>query len=217
MGDKVKPLIVIPYFNGKEFLPNLLASIPKDKYRVLVVDTGSTDPDSVELLNNIDVLVDKTDVAGFGLGGYILAYDKYPSDEYFFMHDSMVVKDPDFIEKFREKGDVVGWLKFPFSEQHDDYINYLTADYGDYSDAPEFGIFGPIFYAKKEALDAVRELGYFKEYPTDKQHLCAQERGMAIAFKRAGYDMKFIETYDYERLDNRRDYELFDKIRPHRT
>lgn len=211
----MRTLIVIPYFNGKEFIENLISSIEKHTDApYIVVDTGSTEQESIDVFNNLWCKKDATKKAGYGVGAYILAYENYLADEYLFIHDSMVFKKDPLPEM--RKHDVCTWLRFPMGEQFQDVKGYLEGDYVLLDDLPEHGIFGPIFYAKRSALDKIRSMGYFKRYPVSKQDLCSFERGMAIAFKRAGIKVGYLDEYDYERVDNRRDYEHFDKIRPHR-
>jgi glycosyltransferase involved in cell wall biosynthesis len=202
-------MIVIPCFEGEQYLEPLIKSIPPME-EILIVDTGSKD---INYLRKYPYLTDFTKKPGFAIGAYILAYEKYPRDEYFFIHDSMTIKGS--LDDFR-KNDVTGWLRFPFSHGADEYRPYIDAETKDSVSLPQWGIFGPIFYAKRKALDKLRQNKNFCDYPETKQHLCAMERVLPIQFMKAGVTVKYIDDYDPNRLDNLRDYEHFDKFRPNR-
>lgn len=207
----MKTLVVIAHHNGSQYIPNLLASL-NPSYEVLIVDTGSTSQELDRLPR--EARVDEI-AGGYCVGAYEWAYTLYPEyDAYFFMHDSMVAKKTDFLPEFESRGDVVAWIGFPM-----DYgpaeIPYLSRQY-DLLNKPSTAIFGPIFYATRNALDRLKLASGFPIHPRNRTELCASERAYAFGFKEAGVDIQYIEEYDNERLDVIRDYRLFDKFRPNR-
>jgi hypothetical protein len=144
-----------------------------------------------------------------------------PFNNFFFMHDSMTVKRPDFIEACQSKSaDLVAWLTFPmdFGTPEFPEYKYLTSIFGDVStNLPSRAIFGPIFYATRTALDQIASGAGFPPNPTNRMELCASERGIAIAAHRSGLTIDFLEEpYDNERIDVKRDYVYFNKFRPNR-
>ena len=189
-------MIIIVSHNGKEFLDKLIPTINDD---YLIVDNGSDTTDHLEGLNWIE------GDGGWCIGGYIKGFQKTNDDEYFFMHDSMVIKNPDFLDKFR-KHDVCGWLSFPMFFDNPSQEAYIRAMYN----LADKGCFGPIFYAKREALE---KISWDRPETSDQAH--GMERGITCAFKDAGYDMKFIDELDESKLLN--GYEDFSKCLPKRA
>jgi hypothetical protein len=203
-----KTLVVVATHNGKKFLEKLLPTI---KYPYLVIDTGSTEQESIDYFDSL--LCAKARInGGYCISAYEYAYRNYEFEEYFFMHDSMIVKNVDFVDRFREKGDAVAWLHFYFAPEHGrDYLAKFPGE----SD-PTWAIFGPIFYAKRTAMDKLNEMKLFPPKPKNRDEAVAAESGYGLAFHRAGINVDCVEEMDNERIDDKRDYKLFDKLRPSR-
>lgn len=83
-----KTLVVIATNNGKKYLEKLLPTV---KYNYIVIDTGSTEKDSIEYFDSLKCNKARID-GGYCIAAYEYAYKSYEFEEYFFMHDSMVVK-----------------------------------------------------------------------------------------------------------------------------
>jgi len=96
------------------------------------------------------------------------------SDEFMFMHDSMIVKDIEWLNRFRDNdtGGIVAHSYFPmqFDNQEQEIYSKGIVDNG------EVGIFGGIFYAKKQIVDIIKP--YLKNHPTDVMQSRAWERIM---------------------------------------
>ena len=197
-------MIIIATNNGKEYLEKLLPTI---SYDYAVIDTGSTEYDSIQYFNSLNCK--KAQISGgYCVGAYQHGYKMFPDNEYFFMHDSMIVKKKNFLEDF-SIGEVVAWIGFKM-----DYLNhdeYLTKLYNDLSDMPEYAIFGPIFYATSWAMSQINP-----PIPDNRKDAIAMERGYAFAFHRAGIKIKYLEEYNNERIDIKKDYIYSDKLRPNR-
>lgn len=208
-------LTIIAYHNGSQYLGGLL---PLLKPPYVVVDTGSTASEMAYLCAfRPQYLLSLP--GGYCTEAYRYAYESMQAEAYFFMHDSMRIKEPDFLNHFRSRGPVVAWIGFhgvdyglPGSHEE----AWLTRLYGPPIDLPNVGIFGPIFYADREAIRAVIERGLWPPPLQNRHELVAAERGLAIAFHRAGYEVAYLEEYDNERIDQVRDYKFFDKFRPNR-
>lgn len=203
-----KTLVVIATNNGKKYLQKLLPTV---KYNYVVIDTGSTDPASIKYFDSL--LCRKVRInGGYSPGAYEYAYRNIEAEEYFFMHDSMIVKKPNFIEDFRAKGEVCAWLHFYFAPEHGrDYLNKFPGEGN-----PTWAIFGPIFYAKKSAMDKLNELQLLPPRCNNRDEAVAAESGYGLAFHRAGIEVPIVEEMCNQRLDETRDYEMFDKFRPKR-
>lgn len=221
-------LVVIAHHNGAEWLAGLVESLSLE-YPVFVVDTGSTE-DQLARLDEVLLWRRRNANAGtwakrigggYCVGAYEHAYRLQPKfDGYLFLHDSMRAKVSDVVERFERAAqarelDVVSWLGFPMDFDGGPQEAFLREHYGDLGDAPATAIFGPMFYAPREALEKLDAYG-FPPHPKNRDELCALERGYAIAFHRAGCRIGYLEEYDNARIDARKDYLLFDKWRPNR-
>jgi hypothetical protein len=205
-----KTLVVVATHNGKKYLEKLLPTI---EYNYVVIDTGSDEQESIDYFNNLEC--EKVRIpGGYCVAAYEYAYRHYDFEEYFFMHDSMIVKKNNFIEDFRAKGEVVAWLKFTLAPEHG--RDYMARIPGDPNNVPPNAIFGPLFYANRNVMKTIEEKGLFPPHPTCRGEQVACESGYAICFHRAGFPIGYVEEMDNERIDVRRDYILFDKLRPNR-
>lgn len=199
-------MIVVASHNGVEFLPKLLDTMPEEPF---VVDVGSTDPEFIEYVAKLSNSgrIDNLQ----SIGAYKYAYDRFPDEqEFMFMHDSMLVKDKMFVEKMSRLGDVVGWLRFPMFFDNHGQQHYLS-QYYDMGNLPDYGLFGPIFYAKRSALDKIT-------WPVCEtlEQAHAAERGLAIAFHQAGVKVEYDDDYDINRIYGD-DYTLLTKFLPKRN
>lgn len=204
-------LTTIAYHNGAQYIDGW----PPLDFPTVVIDTGSD-------INDLETMA-ATGVTYLSLysGGcteaYKLAFLTWPSfDGYFFMHDSMKVKEPRFLESFQHRGDVVAWIGFQFDTGAPGTPERAWMDfyYPERFPRPQTAIFGPIFYASRRAM--LLALPFWPPPLKNRHDLCAAERGLAVAFKMAGFDVTYLEEYSNERIDQTRDYRLFDKFRPNR-
>jgi hypothetical protein len=197
-------MIVIATNNGKGYLPTLLNSLEDCDLERKVVDTGSTDP---EFLRYLETIGAERTQGGWCMGAYLYALENFDRPWYLFLHDSLVVKDPQFLKRFQEIGEAVGWLSFPMAFDSASQEAYVRSFWPDL--APK-GCFGPIFYATREALSRV-EL----PFPVTIEQAHGMERGVSSAFAAAGLPMGFIDEYETTRMD-RDEYATFTKFRPKR-
>ncbi len=205
-------LVVVAYHNGEAYINNLMDSLG-DERGVSIVDTGSDHPN----YNYSSEFVP----GGGCIAAYAHAYRGHRKDydSFLFLHDSMVAKKKkdELISEFASrKKDVVAWIGFDMG------VDPWQAEYlGQFfvigSELPKKAIFGPIFYATRPAMDALTKRSILPERSGSRIELSAWERGYAIAFHKAGIQMDYLEEYDNERIDVKRDYRLFDKFRPNRS
>jgi hypothetical protein len=205
-------MIVVATHNGMGYLPHLLESL--GNHQCLVADTGSDDQVFLDYLDSLKDDPHVSEVMHLGkvyaIGGYWYAYKERPDDWYLFLQDSMTVKDPDFLQAFQSRGDVMAWLAFPFFYIYPEEKAFVTKLYGEIPD-PKWGIFGPIFYATRGALDQI-EWGPV----TNKLQHEAMERGFSVAFKKAGIAWSRLDIWEnWERMYED-DYQHFTKKLPNR-
>lgn len=189
-----KVLIVVPTFNGDHFTGQLAVSLKNTPYPVRFVDTSDGMRD---------------------VGALMKCYKENPNfDYYFLMHDSMIVKKPDFIEDFNNLGgEVNAWLKFPMFYDYDNQQEYIKSILG--SDNAQYGIFGPIMLIPRTIITRIIEEGLYPLIPKDKNEQCAWERGWAVIFELLGIKVEFIDTLEVGKLEGNL-YEHFRKVCPHR-
>jgi hypothetical protein len=65
---------------------------------------------------------------------------------------------------------------------------------------PPMGIFGPMFYTTRAALEKLDRAGRLDQYPTNKPQQTAMERGWATAFILSGLGVRPVETTFAEEL-----------------
>lgn len=196
-------MVCISTNNGIKYLPELIKSLRYIPYTI--IDTGSTDPEFLEYLKTLENVL-YTD-GGWCLGAYKHAVENIDADWYFFMHDSMRIKNRNFLDKFKNC-EVCGWLSFPMFFDNQSQFSTMSSLYP--GETPDKGIFGPIFYATKDALDKINI-----HKPTNIDDAHGMERGIAMAFNQVGVKVDFIDVMDENKLNNDL-YEDFTKFRPRR-
>jgi hypothetical protein len=135
-----------------------------------------------------------TPYQGYDTGAYLWAYWNVDADKYLFVQDSLVPLTEDFAEPFFRELDthpVVAWVGFPFF--WDNEFQEIATRFHLKSIAKlDFGIFGPIFAATREALDTLTTKKLLPTIPNFKVEQQAQERAWAIAFKEAELPVGYL-------------------------
>ncbi len=207
-------MIVIATNNGKEYLSKLLDSLVEfgtDGYPILVCDTGTTNQDSLSFLaeipvkySSLDVKVERTPYSGYDTGAYIWVFRNHRAKGYFFLQDSVTVKEVGWTKHFTEKAShgvgCVPWLTFAMQWQSQEQIDFVRSAFAS-NQWPPFGIFGPIFYATHEALTALERKGFLNTIPGSKTEQTAMERGWPTAFTHSGFAVRPVEcNFEEEKL-----------------
>lgn len=160
--------VTVVAYNGGAFLGPCLASIPG---RVVAVDTGHEGPRPGQ----------------HPTGAYLWAYETVKADAYLFIQDSMTAVIPDPVGWFTDRcpdGGVAAWALFPMQWDGTEQEEWVRGQYPDAD--PKCGIFGPIFYAPRAALDSLAERGLLPKAPTNRIEAQATERSWSFAFAAAG-------------------------------
>jgi hypothetical protein len=197
-------MIVIATNNGHQLLRSFIGSIERfgaGKHSILVVDTHSTDPESIQYFESLKKYdgplslkaVQPPYKNGYENGAYLFAFRSFPDETYLFLHDGMLAKSPEWFTQFEAKLtpgiSFVPWISFTplMMGCHQGHMDFLLKAYGA-GDWPLYGIFGSIFFAKRESLLYLERNGLLNSdtLPTSKTGTEAMERGWAIAFHRAG-------------------------------
>lgn len=205
-------MIVVATNNGISYLPACLDALAEHETsgrKVLVVDTGTTCEDSLAFLNSIldrswpfALEVARSPYRGYDSGAYIYAYCNYSSADYFFMQDSVRPKRKGWLKEFEDRATYrvgcVPWLTFQMQWDCQEQVDWVRQTFGT-DQWPPFGIFGPIFYATREALQSLDDRGYLESIPTTKLEQQAMERGWPTAFILSGYAVRPVEALFDER------------------
>lgn len=222
-------MIVIATNNGHRFLPELIPALERlgtGGYEVLLVDTGSTDPRTLELLEELKsyegplrLRVTCTPYRGYDTGAYIHAYREFPADRYIFLQDSLMPKHGGWVEEFGSRFSfgvgVVPWLVFPLTWDSEEQRQFVSSRYA-CRQAPPYGIFGPIFAAERTALERLDRKSLLNVIPTSKAEQQGMERGWSLAFFLAEIAVRPIEnTFNHTRLLEH-GYATFEKRLPRR-
>jgi len=201
-------MIVIATNNGKLYLKRLFNSISNHNIneKVLIVDTGSTDEDHLNYLKELEkkdnVEVTQTPYKCYDTGAYIWAYNNFTADVYHFMHDSIEIKDPEFLQKVNTElkdADVVSYITFNFAGYGDkDWQDFLIKNIGHYD--YKIGIFGPMFSIKKESLNKlpIEKLSL----PINKNQQTAFEGIWPEFFTQHNMSIKSLAEHDHSHIIN---------------
>jgi hypothetical protein len=165
-------MFVIPckYNPTFPFIIQLIKDIRKfhPEEKIVVVDSDSDDKSYFEIIKEYDVIVEDVKNKNWMVGAYWHAFKKFPKEDfYFFMHDSMRVKDNlDYLKEKkitilmhfnRNGGNFNTWGK---------RINNET-EYNYKYDG--LGCFGPIFFCQNEIMEKMLKMGVDKLLPNSKQ------------------------------------------------
>ena len=211
-------MIVIATNNGKSLLTDLLFDLDNinPKCGVSIIDTQSTDLESQLFLNYLelenpykfDIKVYRTPYKGYDSGAYMYAMNNIKADRFYFLQDSIRIKDPNIFENFDNKlkvGTVVPFIAFPGNlYDNQEQIDFCLKTYG----RSEFtkGIFGPMFSILNEDVQKINK--ELLVYPTNKVLQMGLERGWAIIFDICGFNIEPLEEDADFSLQNKTDFAI---------
>jgi hypothetical protein len=204
-------MIIIATNNGKRNLSELLENLKEIDFScgVCIIDTGSTDQESIDFLNELDgvnkydfeIQIYQTPYKGYDTGAYIYAINNIEADRYYFIQDSLRIKSNDFFNLIDNKlkpGKVVPLITFgenlyDYPEQIEFCINHFgSTDF-------KKGIFGPMFSILLEDVQKIDKK--YLVYPTNKSLQMGMERGWAVIFGKYDFEIDSLEgDYDYSKL-----------------
>jgi hypothetical protein len=175
---------------------------------VVVAAVDNRFDDNVEKIRERSKAFVRMDTSGGGYPpwAYISAYLQYPEyDSYLFLQDSMEPIADNIVAPFRQENKpVVAWATFPLNEDGrgiwdgDEQFQWVARQYFPHTqstrDFPRRGIFGPVFYATRAAMDAARP--YFPKYPTNRIEYQGTERAWPVAFMLAGVEVGSLGKWE---------------------
>lgn len=196
-------VIACKFQKERNFIYQLVDDIRKfhEEEKIVIVDSDSEDKSYFELQSlykNIQILDVKNE--NYHVGAYWIAYNAFPDEDfYYFLHDSMRVKDN--LDFLKEK-DFTNFAYFPFSNGDNnslitDAILSKTPYKIPYSG---FAIQGPIFFVKNKIMKIFKEKGVDKIIPTYSEYSLSKV-GIAAYSMEGAYGV-FFENEGYSIVDN---------------
>lgn len=229
-------MIVIPTFDGGDLLTRCLQGFElwgTSDHEILVVDTGTTDPKSIETLGSLQetfptlpIKLEASEFGGYELGAIRHAWYNYHPEHLLLIHDSM---SPNveawwlpFKEKFDSGNDVVPWITLA-PMMYDTILRpgfvpevFITEVFQVDPYAIPFVILGSIFCATSEALTKVEKASWLSMPCLHKEESRAWERGWTAVFQKVAAKMSPIMTMEIlpsmRRIESGEKLPCFDKV-----
>jgi hypothetical protein len=195
-------VIVIPTYNAGDFIfknIEIYKQLDKAKYKVLLIDNGTTDPKSLERLekikNEYGFTVEKTCCnGGYEAGALYHAFTNYDAEYYFNTQDSMELLDINFLyeKKNHVKCFSVEYLPARFLSFYQ--TNWLRVNFGEkiYKGLFEYySLTSMCFLGKREIVKQMIDQGYLKpgRFPANKEEEEVWERVMGIVLMMNGHTL----------------------------
>jgi len=192
-------MFVIPCkYNPKfPFVIQLVDDIRKyhKNEKIVVVDSDSDDKSYLDILkNDFNVIIEDVANRNWMVGAYWYVFKKYPNEDfYYFMHDSMRVKDN--LDYIKEK-DLTIIMDFPrniayFNSWGDRITNESKYEYK----LDGRGCYGPIFFCKNKVMKKMQDMGADKFLPINKQETGYCEGCYGFFLEDQGYDLSECSLY----------------------
>jgi len=218
-------MIIIATNNGKNFILNILSDLERIgvEDEISIIDTKSSD-DSYFFIKkiiedkkfNLKINLYQTPYRGFDSGAYIYAINNFITDKFYFLQDSIRIKNKNFfleIDKKLKTETVVPIITFQANfYANPEQVNFCIHNFETYNYSK--GIFGPMFSILYD--DAKKIDKKFLIYPFDKNTQMAMERGWAIIFDKYNFNIEPLEGEKNDEKINNDSYNYFSKLFPYR-
>jgi hypothetical protein len=186
-------LIVIPTYNPGEFIfknLEIYKQLDKDKYKVLLIDNGTNNQQSIDILNKVneEFAVEKNMFnGGYEPGALLHAVTKYDSNQVFLTQDSMELVDLNFILKPDEnstKAFVIEYTPTRFLSQ--EQVQWIKNTFGEDMFAGLYfkhALVSTTFITFKKEINKLIQQNILTEskLPRNKQQQECWERVMGVA------------------------------------
>ena len=191
MKITIKMFVIPCKFNPTHpFIINLVEDIrnfhPFEK--IVVVDSDSEDKSYFDKLRKYDVIIEDVKNKNWMVGAYWYAFKKYPNEEYyFFMHDSMRVKDN--LDYLKEK-DLTTMMYFNRDiGNFNTWGNHITENSEYVYNNNGNGCYGPMFFCKNKVMHKMFEKGADKFLPKNKTETGYCEGCYGFFLEDQGYNL----------------------------
>jgi hypothetical protein len=175
------PYIISLVENIRNFHPN---------EKIVVVDSNSEDKTYFEKINRYEVLIEDIANKHWMVGAFWHSFKKYPDEDfYYFLHDSMKVKDN--LEYLKSNALTLlcyfnravhssfsGW-----AENINKYTNFVYTPNGK-------GCYGPAFFCQNYVMKNLLKAGVDKLLPSNKIEVGFAEGAYGFFFEQLGFDLE---------------------------
>lgn len=160
---------------------------------IVIIDSNSPDKSYFDDLKDVfNLKIEDIGNDGYETGAMWYVYEKYVSDTYFFMQDSMELKkslNEYMSDDVRVINTYVDWKAGKPEEKEFAKLNMLKSDY-EYKENNFAMLQFNSLLVKRHVLDKLKQKNFHKIIPYDKVGSCAMERILGMALTDDGHDLK---------------------------
>jgi hypothetical protein len=195
-------VIVIPTYNAGDFIfknIEIYRQLDKDKYKVVLVDNGTTDPQSLERLekikNEYGFIVEKSCCGGgYEVGALYHAFMNHEAEYYFNTQDSMQLLDINFLYEKKDHIKCFSVEYLPARFLLFNQVNWLRVNFGEeiYKGLFKYySLTSMCFLGKREVVKQMVDLGVLQpnKFPKNKAEEQIWERIMGISMMMHGHHL----------------------------
>jgi len=193
-------VIVIPTYNAGDFIfknIEIYRQLDKDKYKVVLVDNGTTDPQSLERLekikNEYGFIVEKSSCGGgYEVGALYHAFMNHEAEYYFNTQDSMQLLDINFLYEKKDHVKCFSVEYLPARFLSFNQVNWLRVNFGEdiYKGLFKYySLTSMCFLGKREVVKQMIDQGVLNpsKFPKNKAEEQIWERIMGISMMMHGH------------------------------
>jgi hypothetical protein len=195
-------VIVIPTYDAGDFIfknIEIYKQLDKTKYKVLLVDNGTTNPDSLERLerikNEYGFTVEKTCCnGGYEVGALYHAFTNHDAEYYFNTQDSMELLDINFLYEKKDHVKCFSVEYLPARFLTFNQVNWLRSNFGEdfYKGLFKYySLTSMCFLGKRNVVQEMINTGYLAPgyFPKNKEEEEVWERVMGIMMMQNGHHL----------------------------
>jgi hypothetical protein len=195
-------VIVIPTFDAGDFIfknIEIYKQLDKTKYKVLLVDNGTTNPDSLQRLERIKdeygFTVEKSCCGGgYEVGALYHAFTNHDAEYYFNTQDSMELLDINFLYEKKDHVKCYSLEYLPARFLSFYQANWMRAIFGEklYKGLFKYySLTSMCFLGKRNVVQEMIDTGYLapQYFPKNKEEEEVWERVMGIIMMQNGHNL----------------------------
>ncbi len=195
-------VIVIPTYNAGDFIfknIEIYKQLDKTKYKVLLVDNGTTNPESLQRLerikNEYGFTVEKTCCnGGYEAGALYHAFTNHDAEYYFNTQDSMELLDINFLYEKKDHVKCFSVEYLPARFLTFNQVNWLRVNFGEdfYKGLFKYySLTSMCFLGKRNVVQDMINTGYLAPgyFPKNKEEEEVWERVMGIMMMQNGHHL----------------------------
>jgi glycosyltransferase involved in cell wall biosynthesis len=211
-------MIVIATYNGENMIKNLLSdiqsfNIPNEE--VCIVDNMSPNVEYLKQLSSYGYKTLLNPYMTYQIGAYIMALDIFKSDIWFFLQDSIRIKENIFemITPKLTDNNVYTFLTFEYDKYDNPEIRF-DLQWHFQTSVYSKGLFGVMFFCKDSVIRSIKDELFI---PQNKFANTFTERATSVVLDRHNIEIIGLDEFDEEKINihgNRvgEGYPFFEKI-----